>query len=230
MTHPAFVFSQDARLYDQNRARQARAFRKAHLGKCTFVHERAGKQGRSQQRGANAQPNVNEDMDLDSLEANLSPMNPDSRIEIDFENRSAPHSTVNTDLSGWRSSHPHEPHLSSAGQSDIAGKHIEQTCFYSIRTHAYLLMFSYCTDDKPDKLINRRGVLAVHTDLSGLQPSQPHEPHLASARQSDIPGKHIAQTCFYSHKHVYLFSHIAKKCTDDKLVRQINWYDDKLVD
>ena len=134
MTHPAFVFSQDARLYDQNRARQARAFRKAHLGKCTFVHERAGKQGRSQQRGANAQPNVHEDMDLDSLEANLSPMNPDSRIEIDFENRSAPHSTVNTDLSGLRS---------SAGQSDIHGKHNNLILLVSILSKLAFIRYAH---------------------------------------------------------------------------------------
>ena len=134
MTHPAFVFSQDARLYDQNRARQARAFRKAHLGKCTFVHERTGKQGRSQQRGANAQPNVREDMDLDSLEANLSPMNPDSRIEIDFENRSAPHSTVNTDLSGLRS---------SAGQSDIPGKHNNLILLVSILSKLAFIRYAH---------------------------------------------------------------------------------------
>ena len=134
MTHPAFVFSQDARLYDQNRARQARAFRKAHLGKCTFVHERAGKQGRSQQRGANAQPNVHEDMDLDSLEANLSPMNPDSRIEIDFENRSAPHSTVNTDLSGLQS---------SAGQSDIPGKHNNLILLVSILSKLAFIRYAH---------------------------------------------------------------------------------------
>ena len=134
MTHPAFVFSQDARLYDQNRARQARAFRKAHLGKCTFVHERTGKQGRSQQHGANAQPNVQEDMDLDSLEANLSPMNPDSRIEIDFENRSAPHSTVNTDLSGLRS---------SAGQSDIPGKHNNLILLVSILSKLAFIRYAH---------------------------------------------------------------------------------------
>ena len=134
MTHPAFVFSQDARLYDQNRARQARAFRKAHLGKCTFVHERTGKQGRSQQRGANAQPNVHEDMDLDSLEANLSPMNPDSRIEIDFENRSAPHSTVNTDLSGLRS---------SAGQSYIPGKHNNLILLVSILSKLAFIRYAH---------------------------------------------------------------------------------------
>ena len=143
MTHPAFVFSQDARLYDQNRARQARAFRKAHLGKCTFVHERTGKQGRSQQRGANAQPNVHEDMDLDSLEANLSPMNPDSRIEIDFENRSAPHSTVNTDLSGLQSSQSHEPHVSSAGQSDIPGKHNNLILLVSILSKLAFIRYAH---------------------------------------------------------------------------------------
>ena len=46
---------------------------------------------------------------------------------------------MNTYLSGLISSQSHEPHLSSTGQSDIPGKRLEQTCFYSIRTS----MFTY---------------------------------------------------------------------------------------